>query len=99
MTSYIKSIAGTMTVLMLAGCTSLKAEAAGKESVGARGGAPRHFWDKIPVSPSTRVPEEIKDGYWHGQHKRINQAVAKADNTKIVFFGDSERVPKNWALV
>ncbi|MFT5124737.1 MAG: acyl-CoA thioesterase-1 [Kiritimatiellia bacterium] len=96
MTRTIKSIAGTMTVLMLAGCTSLKAEPAGKKPVGPRRGASPHFWDKIPVSPSTRIPEEIKDGYWHGQHKRINQAVAKADNTKIVFFGDS--ITWHWGL-
>jgi len=96
MTSYIKSIAGIMTVLMLACCTSLKAESAGKDAVRHRRGASRHFWDKIPVSPSTRVPEEIKDGYWNGQYKRINQAVAKADNTKIVFFGDS--ITWHWSL-
>lgn len=55
-----------------------------------------HFWDKVPVSPSTKIPEKIKDGYWAGQYKRINQAVAKADNTKIVFFGDS--ITWHWDL-
>jgi acyl-CoA thioesterase I len=96
MTSYIKSIACTVTVLMLAGCISLKAEAAGKEPARPRSEASAHFWDEIPISPSTRVPEEIKDGYWGGQYKRINQAVAKADKTKIVFFGDS--ITWHWGL-
>ncbi len=35
------------------------------------------------------MPEQIKDGYWHGQYERFNEQVAQADNTEIVFFGNS----------
>jgi len=48
------------------------------------------FWDAIPHSPSTTMPGEIEsDDYWYGQFQRVNTEVAAADNTKVVFFGDS----------
>jgi acyl-CoA thioesterase I len=55
-----------------------------------------HFWDEVPVSPSTTVPVEIKDAYWHGQYQRINREVAQVDNAEIVFFGDS--ITWYWSL-
>jgi lysophospholipase L1-like esterase len=55
-----------------------------------------HFWDEIPVSPSTTVPEKIKDDYWHGQYQRVNREVARADKSEIVFFGDS--ITWHWSL-
>ncbi len=57
---------------------------------------PPNFWDEIPVSPSTIAPIEIKDDYWHGQFQRVNKEVAGAENTKIVFFGDS--ITWHWSL-
>jgi len=48
-----------------------------------------HFWDPIPRSPSTTVPKAITDEYWHGQYQRVNQEVISAEQTKLVFFGDS----------
>jgi lysophospholipase L1-like esterase len=47
------------------------------------------FWDAIPPSSSTIMPEAIRDGYWHGQFMRVNREVSKADQCQVVFFGDS----------
>lgn len=47
------------------------------------------FWDPVPKSPSTTAPEKIHDKYWYGQFMRVNQAVAQAKQTQVVFFGDS----------
>ena len=55
-----------------------------------------NFWDEIPVSPSTIVPKEIKDGYWHGEYQRVNQQVAQANKTDLVFFGNS--ITWAWSL-
>jgi lysophospholipase L1-like esterase len=55
-----------------------------------------HFWDEIPLSPSTTMPKEVKDEYWHGEFERVNREVAQADKTKIVFFGDS--ITWSWSL-
>jgi lysophospholipase L1-like esterase len=54
------------------------------------------FWDAIPPSSSTIMPEAIRDGYWHGQFQRVNQAVADADQSRVVFFGDS--MTWRWSL-
>lgn len=54
------------------------------------------FWDPIPSSPSTTMPEKIQDGYWHGQFQRVNREVAAANETKVVFFGDS--ITLNWSI-
>jgi lysophospholipase L1-like esterase len=51
--------------------------------------ASSNFWDEIPVSPSTTVPGQITDDYWHGQFQRVNQEVARATDTELVFFGNS----------
>lgn len=55
-----------------------------------------NFWDEIPLSPSTRMPESVKDGYWHGQFERVNREVSKADKAEIIFFGDS--ITWSWSL-
>ena len=89
MISYIKPIAAAAVVLTLAGCSGLHVEAASKGSVRSGNATAAHFWDEIPVSPSTTAPDEIKDGYWHGQYQRVNRQVARADKAEIVFFGDS----------
>ena len=59
-------------------------------------GAVSHFWDEIPTSPSTTVPREIIDDYWHGQYQRVNRDVARADQAELVFFGDS--ITWHWSL-
>lgn len=55
------------------------------------------FWDPIPASSSTTMPDKIQDNYWHGQFERVNKEVAEADNTQVVFFGDS--ITKGWTLL
>ena len=95
MNSYIKLILAVV-ILTLACCSGLHAEAASKGSVRSGNATAVHFWDEIPVSPSTTSPEEIKDGYWHGQYQRVNRQVARADKAEIVFFGDS--ITWHWSL-
>lgn len=58
-------------------------------------GAP-HFWDEIPLSPSTALPPVVNDDYWKGQSLRINREVRAAENTGLVFFGDS--ITWSWSL-
>ena len=48
-----------------------------------------NFPDPVAASSSTTIPDKIQDGYWHGEFKRVNQEVAKADASQVVFFGDS----------
>ncbi|MEO0474898.1 MAG: GDSL-type esterase/lipase family protein [Planctomycetota bacterium] len=55
------------------------------------------FWDPIPPSPSTTMPDEIRDGYWKGQFQRVNREVFTAERTQVVFFGDS--ITKRWSLL
>jgi len=95
MVSYIKQIAA-VSVLILAGCSSVHQEVACKGGARCDKTASANFWNEIPVSPSTTVPVEIKDDYWHGQFERVNQQVAQADNSEIVFFGDS--ITWHWSL-
>ena len=47
------------------------------------------FWDPVPASSSTKVPDQISDDYWRSEFERVNKAVAKADGSQVVFFGDS----------
>jgi lysophospholipase L1-like esterase len=47
------------------------------------------FWAEIPLTPSTSVPSEVLDDYWNSQFLRVNREVAAAQNTQLVFFGDS----------
>jgi lysophospholipase L1-like esterase len=58
-------------------------------------GAP-HFWDEIPLSPSTALPAAVNDDYWNGQWLRINREVLAAENSQLVFFGDS--ITWSWSL-
>lgn len=55
-----------------------------------------NFWDPIPPSPSTTIPEGIQDGYWRGQFQRVNREIAAANGTRVVFFGDS--ITLNWSI-
>jgi lysophospholipase L1-like esterase len=57
-------------------------------STSGRAGAP-NFWDEIPLSPSTRMPSVVLDDYWNSEFQRVNREVAAAQNTQLVFFGDS----------
>lgn len=98
MINYIKPVLAAV-VLTLAGCSGLHleaAETASKKTVRPVDKTSLHFWDEIPVSPSTTVPDQIVDNYWHGQFQRVNRQVAQADKTDIVFFGDS--ITWKWSL-
>jgi alpha-N-arabinofuranosidase len=57
-------------------------------STSDRAGVP-NFWDEIPLSPSTRRPSVVLDDYWNSEFQRVNREVAAAQNTRLVFFGDS----------
>lgn len=48
-----------------------------------------NFWDAIPETSSTVIPDAIHDGYWHSQFQRVNKAIAQQDPAQVVFFGDS----------
>lgn len=54
-----------------------------------------NFSDPVASSSSTTIPDKIHDGYWHGEFKRVNQEVAKADASQVVFFGDS--ITSKWS--
>ncbi len=84
---HIRTIVAVTAVLTLAGFATINVKAQAVASPGHT--TSPHFWDDIPVSPSTTSPEKIEDGYWQGQFERVNREVAQADNTDIVFFGDS----------
>ena len=58
--------------------------------------AAEHFWDEIPLSPSTTMPSEVLDGYWNSEFQRVNREVAAAQNSRLVFFGDS--ITWSWSL-
>ena len=58
--------------------------------------AAEHFWDEIPLSPSTTMPSEVLDDYWNSEFQRVNREVAAAQNTRLVFFGDS--ITWSWSL-
>jgi len=55
-----------------------------------------NFWDDIPLSPSTRMPSVVLDDYWNSEFQRVNREVAAAQNTRLVFFGDS--ITWSWSL-
>lgn len=55
-----------------------------------------NFWDEVPPSPSTIMPVQIQDDYWNGEFLRVNREVSKAEETKMVFFGDS--ITWNWSM-
>ena len=43
------------------------------------------------------MPDAIRDGYWRSQFQRVNQAVANAGPSQLVFFGDS--ITLRWSLM
>jgi lysophospholipase L1-like esterase len=96
MISPVKPIATAAVALTLAFCSGLHVEAASRDSIRSGNATSVHFWDEIPVSPSTTVPGKIEDEYWLGQFQRINRQVAQADKTEIVFFGNS--ITWHWSL-
>lgn len=55
-----------------------------------------HFWDEIPLSPSTTRPAVVLDDYWNGEFQRVNREVTAAKDTRLVFFGDS--ITWSWSL-
>lgn len=55
-----------------------------------------HFWDEIPLSPSTTRPAEVLDDYWNSEFHRVNREVADAQNTQLIFLGDS--ITWSWSL-
>ena len=55
-----------------------------------------NFWDEIPLSPSTTLPSVVLDDYWNSEFQRVNREVAAAQNTRLVFFGDS--ITWSWTL-
>jgi lysophospholipase L1-like esterase len=54
------------------------------------------FMDPVPRSSSTTAPDQIHDAYWRGEFVRVNQAVAKARGSQVVFFGDS--ITLSWSM-
>ena len=58
--------------------------------------AAEHFWDEIPLSPSTTMPSEVLDDYWNSEFRRVNREVAASQNTRLIFFGDS--ITWSWSL-
>jgi GDSL-like Lipase/Acylhydrolase family len=55
----------------------------------AQESAPRRFWDPVLPSPSTTIPGQVNDAYWRSEYERVNKAVAEANGSQVVFFGDS----------
>jgi len=55
-----------------------------------------HFWDEIPLSPSTTRPAEVLDDYWNSEFQRVNREVAAAQNTLLIFLGDS--ITWSWSM-
>jgi lysophospholipase L1-like esterase len=64
-------------------------------STSDRTGAP-NFWDEIPLSPSTKLPSVVLDDYWNSEFQRVNREVAAAQNTQLIFLGDS--ITWSWTL-
>jgi len=58
--------------------------------------AAEHFWDEIPRSPSTTLPSAVLDDYWNSEFQRVNREVAAAQDTRLVFLGDS--ITWSWSL-
>lgn len=91
MCGYIQRFA-CIALLSFTGCSVSQSDPTSQITEPA---APQ-FWDEIPKSPSTTMPERIVDTYWHGQFQRVNREVADADQPEIVFFGDS--ITWHWSL-
>lgn len=58
--------------------------------------AAENFWDEIPPSPSTTRPSVVLDDYWNSEFQRVNREVAAAQDTQLIFFGDS--ITWSWSL-
>ena len=86
-----------IATLVMVCCGGALLQADDDRDVSPAGSTSPDFWDEIPESPSTAIPDAIRDGYWHGQFQRVNRAVAKADHPKVVFFGDS--ITLRWSLM
>lgn len=97
--SAARAAANCITAVLmfgLIGCANSHRVAANDHGQTTQESAGPDFWDEIPASSSTTVPDAIQDDYWHGQFQRVNQEVAKADQSKVVFFGDS--ITWRWSL-
>jgi lysophospholipase L1-like esterase len=55
------------------------------------------FWNPVMECSSTTAPEKIHDDYWRGQFERVNREVEQAEDTQLVFFGDS--ITMDWTLL
>ncbi len=86
----------SLVVLTMASCSNLCVVSVSTNHVHSDNTTFPNFWDEIPVSPSTTAPEQIIDGYWHGQFERVNQQVAQEGDAEIIFFGNS--ITWMWSL-
>jgi hypothetical protein len=80
--SATRAAANCITAVLtfgLIGCAHSHRDAASDHGQTTQESAGPDFWDAIPASSSTTVPDAIQDDYWHGQFQRVNQEVAKAD--------------------
>jgi lysophospholipase L1-like esterase len=85
-----------IAMLLLGGSNDAQQTIGGRDKLSAKSAGP-DFRDEIPASPSTTIPDVIRDGYWNSQFKRVNQAVAEAEKSQVVFFGDS--ITLRWSLM
>ena len=69
-------------------------QGAANDAIPSPARTPNDFWAQVPKSPSTTMPDEIRDGYWRGQFERVSREVAAAKGSEVVFFGDS--ITLNW---
>ena len=87
-----------MIAAILYSCLTAVCLAAGDgdgQVASGRAGVP-NFWDDIPLSPSTRMPSVVLDDYWNSEFQRVNREVADAQNTQLIFLGDS--ITWSWSL-
>jgi len=87
-----------MIAAILYSCLTAVCLAAGDgdgQVASGRAGAP-NFWDEIPPSPSTKMPSVVLDDYWNSEFQRVNREVAVAQNTQLIFLGDS--ITWSWSL-
>ncbi len=89
-------------VLVVVGCKDTQPQPADDRDVSSAESSVPDFQDEIPASPSTTMPDAIRDDYWHSEFQRVNQAVAKAgqehaEKAQVVFFGDSMTL--RWSLM
>lgn len=87
----------SLAVLLVVGCDDGRQPPVGDQEAPSAASAGPDFWDEIPSSPSTNIPDVIRDGYWHGEFQRVNRAVAEADQPQVVFFGDS--ITLRWSML